>query len=308
MKGFLSAIVTSGAVLAAAGPLGAAISIDGFTAAENDRFANNPSYVANAYDMSPVGRALSGGAGKGGHWATLISSNVVITADHYHAGTGQTLYFYPGNDPGASPVTRTITSGMQIGSTDLWLSVLDSPVTPSISVASYATETLTEANFSLSTINLQNAFLNGITPTAGGYGSDRRTSQATGRNVIEDFSEDLTLSGNTTDVLITIDNQGIDPNYVSYEAQLAGGDSGAPLFIDSGGELLLVGIAWAIGEVDIDPGPGETLRDASVFSYVGNYSAEIDAFISANAVPEPSPLLFLITGAIPLLLLRRKRG
>ena len=44
-----------------------AIQIDGFSSATNDRFANNSSFVADAFDLSGVGISNNG------RWATMVS-------------------------------------------------------------------------------------------------------------------------------------------------------------------------------------------------------------------------------------------
>ncbi|MEJ6780498.1 MAG: hypothetical protein QNK86_13605, partial [Akkermansiaceae bacterium] len=92
-----------------------AIDIQGHTATENDRFANDPAFIGRAYDWTGVGRATTGISGKGGHWATMISSNVFLSANHYHPGTRTSLYFYPDDNAGSSPVVRTIAGGQRVG-------------------------------------------------------------------------------------------------------------------------------------------------------------------------------------------------
>ncbi|MCP5537019.1 MAG: PEP-CTERM sorting domain-containing protein [Akkermansiaceae bacterium] len=283
-----------------------AIEIQGHSAAENDRFADDPSFIGAAYDWSGVGRATTGTAGKGGHWATMISSNVFLSANHYYPGTETSLYFYPDNDAGSSPVVRTITGGQRIGTSDLWIGTIDSALPNTISYYNWANQSLNVATYALSMVADENALTAGITSTATGYGADKRTSMAVGRNVIDQFLT-LTVAGTTAPALRTLEEISGDTGLVSYESQLASGDSGGPLFIDDGGELLLVGINWAIGQVDIDLHPTrEDLRDASYYSYVGNYATEIQNYVDAHAVPEPSPALSFLTG-LGLLTARRRR-
>ena len=108
----------------------AAISIQNFTPATNDRFAHDPAFTAAAYDWSGVGRASDG------RWVTMLSSNVFISATHNHPGLpgigiGTTVSFLPGNNPGSPAISGTIASAQQIGITDLWNSHLgDSAVVP----------------------------------------------------------------------------------------------------------------------------------------------------------------------------------
>ena len=82
-----------------------ALQIDGYTDAKNDRFADSGAFVLNGFDLSGVGRSA------GGFWATMVSSNVFVSANHHHPSNGSTLYFHPANDPSGSkngaPLMRT---------------------------------------------------------------------------------------------------------------------------------------------------------------------------------------------------------
>ncbi len=73
-----------------------------------------------------------------------------------------------------------------------------------------------------------------------------------------------------------------------------------------GSNLVLAGIAWASGTVDIDPGPDTATRNASVFTYTGNHAAAIQGYATLHAVPEPSAAI-LLSGAALLFSARRKR-
>ena len=283
----------------------AAISIQNFTPATNDRFADDPAFTAGAYDWSGVGRAADG------KWVTMLSANVFIGANHYHpglpgSGVGTTLNFFAGNDPGATPISGTIAGAQQIGSTDLWIGYLASPLPGSIASYGLATIPLTDATFAASSAANQFAYLSGLSPTVGGYGASPLTNQATGTNRIEGFQEALTLSGSTGDVLLLAENLTGDPGFVmtSFETDVNGGDSGSPLMTVSGGSLVVSGIAWASGTTDLDPGPGTTTRNLSVYTYTGNYATAIQAYITAHPVPEPSALALL---AGSFLLIGRKR-
>ena len=232
-----------------------AIDIQGHTAAENDRFANDPAFIGRAYDWTGVGRATTGISGKGGHWATMISSNVFLSANHYHPGTGTSLYFYPDDNAGSSPVVRTIAGGQRVGTSDLWVGTIDQALPNTINYYNWANQTLNTSLYASSIIADENALTAGITSTATGYGSDPRTSMAVGRNIIDQFILSFNVDGTTAPALRTLNDLSGDSNQVTYESQLASGDSGGPLFIDVGGELQLVGINWAIGQVDINTNP-----------------------------------------------------
>lgn len=283
----------------------AAISIQNFTPATNDRFANDPAFTAAAYDWSGVGRAADG------KWVTMLSSNVFIGANHYHpglpgSGVGTTVSFFAGNDPGATPISGTIAGAQQIGSTDLWIGYLASPLPGSIASYGIATIPLTGATYGASSVANQFAYLSGLSPTVGGYGASPLTNQATGTNRIEGFQQSLTVSGSTGDVLFLAENLPGDPGFVmtSFETDVNGGDSGSPLMTISGGNLVVSGIAWASGTTDIDPGPGTSTRNLAVYTYTGNYTTAIQAYITAHAVPEPSTLALL---AVAFLFIGRKR-
>ena len=151
-----------------------------------------------------------------------------------------------------------------------------------------------------------NAYLSGVSPSTGAsYGAiGGTTNHSVGRNLVDGFFPAEPIFGRPTDLISARDNLISDTfpqPFTTYEALQQGGDSGAPLLVDDGaGGLRLIGIASAIGTL----GSGANLRDASFYSYVGNYSDEITTFVATNAVPEPSALsLLLISG----LLMKRRR-
>ncbi len=282
-----------------------AISIQNFTPPTNDRFANDPAFTAAAYDWSGVGRAADG------KWVTMLSSTVFISATHFRpglpgSGIGSTVSFLPGNDPGAVAVSGTIAGAQQIGSTDLWIGFLASPLPGSIASYGIATIPLTGANYAASSVANQFAYLSGLSPTVGSYGASPLTNQATGTNRVEGFQAGLSLSGSTGDGLLFAQNLPGDPGFslTAFETDVNAGDSGSPLMTVSGGNLVVSGIAWASGTTDIDPGPGSTIRNLSVYTYTGNYATAIQSYIAAHPVPEPSALALL---AGSFLLIGRKR-
>ncbi|MGB0775560.1 MAG: hypothetical protein ACPGUY_06920, partial [Akkermansiaceae bacterium] len=109
-----------------------AIDIDGHSAADNDRFADNSSFIGNSFDLSGVGRTTTGNSGKGGYWATMISKNVFLSANHYHPGTGDDLYFYSDNDPSTAAFLSSVGGGQRLGTSDLWIGYINSPTPGSI--------------------------------------------------------------------------------------------------------------------------------------------------------------------------------
>jgi hypothetical protein len=317
LKARSAAILAASLTLFSSSILHAAIDIANFTPATNDRFDNDPTFVAAAHDLSGVGRANSGTAGEGGHWGSLIDKNIFVSAEHYHAPNGEKRFFYPDNDPTSTPVQRTILGGQQVGTSDLWIGHLDFALPPSIITYSWSQTALTSGTFGSSALFDRFAYMSGISPTATGYGASKLTNQAVGTNHIEFYVGGLDPAppgGTVGDVVGTIENlPGDDTTFgftvEMFETQANTGDSGSPLLIVDGGNLQVSGTAWLIGQVDIDPGMGQTLRDATFYSYTGNYVTEVQNYIGANpnmTVPEPSSLLFLLAGVSLLLHARRR--
>ncbi|MFP4674582.1 MAG: hypothetical protein ACLFO5_08370, partial [Opitutales bacterium] len=113
----------AGLVLLGSVSVASAINIDGFTTDENDRFANDSSFVADQFDLSGVG------INNNGHWLTMLSDEVFISAEHLKPATGSSVTFYESNDPDGASSTRSVTSNtQQIGTSDLYVGTLDSPL------------------------------------------------------------------------------------------------------------------------------------------------------------------------------------
>lgn len=285
----------------------ASISIQSFSATTNDRFANDPSFVAGSYDWSGVGRDNAG------HWVTMITPNVFLSATHFHPGSpgsgiGTSVTFHPGNDPSATSISGTVAGSQQIGGTDLWIGHFSSALPSSIAHYSTVTIPISSATFATSGLAGAPTFMSGNSVTSTGYGAVAATDHAVGTNAVEDFFSNVTVGSATGDTLVTVRNQPGDSTYgytmTTSEAQLTAGDSGSPLMVMSGGSLLVAGIAWAIGEVDIAPGDTVATRDVSLYTYTGNYNPAIQEYIALHSVPEPSALL-LLTGAVLLISRRR---
>ena len=274
------------------------IVIDGFTEQTNDRFTNSASFVGAHLDFSGVGR--------NGRWGTLISNNVIISANHARP-PGQ-ISFYESNDSSIAPVVRNIVGpGQKIGSSDLYVSVLDAPVSSNIKIYDFATEFLSAPAYNAATNNgLQNAgsfqgeeaYLVGISPTSR---NNVALDQAVGRNRVSGYLEDLPFIGNTdNDSLLFIEEVAGDPDYVQYEAQFRGGDSGGPTFVERNGELVLLGINSFIS------GAGSELEFSGI-TYVGNFTDEINSFIALNrAVPEPGSASLIVLAMVALCSIRRR--
>lgn len=179
-----------------------AVQIASFDTLANDRFANDGSFVANQFDLS--------GLAHNGRWATMISENVYITAEHFAPGVGTGMTFYASNDPNGTSVTRSITSNrQQIGGTDIFVGTLDAALPADFSFFDFATEDINNApggpgSFAQSTYNGANAYVFGLSPTTWA------TSQnmAVGRNVLDQFFTNITAAGNTGDAIGATDDRG----------------------------------------------------------------------------------------------------
>ncbi len=271
-------------LLHSATQLHGAIIIDGFTSATNDRFTNDSSFVLNDHDLSGVAIADDG------RWITMLSPNVFVTADHYASPNGTSVTFYGSNDPFGNSFTTTVQSTQQIGSTDIRLGVL-SEALPS----GYASYDILNYPIPENT-NPIPVMMFGRSETAFSTSQD----MAIGQNIMDRYYSSVTAANNTGNAgATTYDSPG-----VTYEAQLATYDSGAPVMAIANGELTIVGVNWFIASTD------GTNNNISGFSYLPNYASEIDDYITANEVsPVPeSAMAALILGLFALgIATKRKR-
>ena len=267
-------------------PIEAAIIIDGYTPATNNRFSNSVSFIALQFDLSGIGQTSSG------RWATLISPNVVVSANHFPPGAGAVINFYANNNPASAAVQRTVsvTPGktVQVPNTDLWLGVLESNVPSSIRSYEYANTFLSGPSPNAQgfvTVNAgvfqnANAYMFGLAPGV----EQALQSQAVGRNRISGYAENVASFPSTDNDSLLLDyDRPANANYVQFESHVVVNDSGAPLFIENNGNLLLLGTnAFQLSANGIVTGSG--------INYIGNQSAFISNFVSINAVPEPSSI------------------
>jgi len=256
-----------------------ALIISGYTVATNDRFANQADFIANSFDLSGV--AIS----SDGRWATLLSPNIFITANHFAPQVGQTITFYKTNDPNGESVTRTVSPVREkVGDTDLFLTVLEEPVPEGY--AFYARATQNVRRFSISYQYFEDNLYH-FGRSQGTYSTP--FDVAVGRNLLDQTSQnestpDINAQGPAIE---TTQNESGHSNFVSYETIAEGGDSGAPVFYDQGnGALRLIGISWYINSVP-----------ATGFSPVGDQSSSISNFLTTNSLPyQPlAPSGFLAT-------------
>lgn len=264
------------------------IVIDNYTAARNDRFTGDSSFILDSYDLSGVGQASNG------RWATLIGPNTVISANHFRP-SGDITFFT--TNSGTDSVTLTLGGlSQRIGNTDLWVSSLTSLAPSSLRQYAFDENGVVAPNL--------NAILTGRGQEAG---APNNRDQAFGTNVTTAFFEDANVDDlGTFDAIFLQDNDPGDLAYTFNEAFLAVGDSGAPLFVDTGnGELTLFGTNSATGSVNTVGGQTFT---GSFINHTGQESAAINSFINAafQSVPEPSSALLLSVGGLTLFSRRRR--
>lgn len=268
-----------------------AIDIDDFLSAENDRFANSSSFIMDQFDLSGVGRSSDG------RWATLVSRTVFVSANHFHpdASGSTTATFYETNDPNGNTVTRTVSSGQRIDSSDVWMGVLDSPVPTSYAVYDFATEDIDNATeFTASVYNGENSYMFG---QSGTFSGDQDI--AVGRNVLDGWLDSVTVSGTTDDAMTATDD--IEAFDVQYEALLESGDSGGPMFAElTSGDLTLVGSNWIVA--------GMLVTDENGFAYYGNYDEQMQSFIDSNPIPEPASIVLCALALLGLIFCGRRRN
>ncbi|WP_309387408.1 hypothetical protein [Cerasicoccus frondis] len=249
--------------------LSADITIDNFTDATNDRFTNDDAFIADAYNLSAIGKS-------GARWGTLVSSNVILCANHYHPLVGNSITFYASNDATGASETRTVSAGERIGETDLWVGVLNEPLPVEYEPLPFMTNNVqNDAAFLSSGLYNQQMFLVGVSASSPNVALDT----AIGQNRIAGYELDYEVPGKsseqdaTGDAIFTIQNSSGQIGYLTYEAQLEDQDSGAPMLQVRSGELTIIGINWFIGSTGANRVSGAT--------YVGNYDAEIQAIIDA---------------------------
>jgi hypothetical protein len=252
-----------------------AIQIISSTAATNDRFSNDPTFIANNLDLSGVGIDNTG------RWATLVSENVFLSANHFKPSNGSVITFYATNDPAGSFITRTVDSGQRIGDTDIWVGVLSSAV---------------DSNYAFYDIGLtpsigQNSYMVGRSV----MNNDDTQNFAVGRNLLDGTSTSFAAANATgTSILATYNETG----GVAYESLVQSGDSGAPMFTaDLPNELTIVGTNWFVATVGTVTSNG--------FTDLSSDRGAIQTIIAANAVPEPTSIAMLSLASLMLITYRK---
>ena len=302
-----------------------AIVVSNYTAAANDRFTNDPSFIGALFDFSGVGRSTDPSRTA---WATLIGANYFISADHYHPLVGSTIQFSGGNSPSSPTFTYTVAGGFLVPGTDFWIGYTASAM--DITLPRYSLNTTPAATIADTGVAGVNLFTMGDQipgepggPMAQTVGSNQGESFfATGSSTMASPQTTITFTTPAAfDQIVVFENLPGDNtlNFTPSESQGELGDSGSPLFAVSNGSLVLQGTAWAVANlpgnfIDTPGAPGSPTdpiedRNATFYTYTGSYQSAIAATIamipSPPPIPEPSTLL-LIFSSLPLLFAHRR--
>ncbi|MFU8848020.1 MAG: hypothetical protein ACNA77_04805 [Opitutales bacterium] len=127
-------------IIACSALMHGAILIDNFSSATNDRFANDPQFIANSYNLSGIAIANDG------RWVTMISENVFLSAHHFFPADGTSVTFYGSNDPAGINTTRVIQKSERIGSSDIRIGTLDAGLGSGFSFYDFATQNTSNNN------------------------------------------------------------------------------------------------------------------------------------------------------------------
>jgi len=248
-----------------------------YSAAVHDRFANQGSFIAGAYDLSGVA-IVDSATSNAEPFLTLVHPNVALSAIHYGPGVGSTVRFRLGNDPAGPVVERTVTQRIRAGTSDLLLCILDAPVTEDVAVYAFATETLSSGANWANQYRYANQTHLHIGKSPGSYTTE--FNMAVGQNKLDGRRIGIEVSGTTGNTVECKQDSSGDANFVSGETMGEGGDSSGPLlFIEADNSLTVVGIAWYI-----------TQAPATGFTAVGDYSASIQSAIQTHGQPfQPLP-------------------
>jgi hypothetical protein len=141
-------------------------------------------------------------------------------------------------------------------------------------------------------------------PPIMGYFWESGSAKRWGENKVEDYWPGDPL--NTATFFTVFDPPG-EPEYLTYEAQAAIGDSGGALFVKDNGSWELAGIMFIVGDYS-----GQFVNENSLY---GNVTGCVDLSVyrdeimslTTTFVPEPSSVLQLTIGGAFLALLRRRK-
>jgi len=278
-----------------------------------DRSSDRPaSHIGKNFDFSGVGRSSDG------WWATMISDRHFLSANHAHPGLGSTITFFQHNPDGtfSNTVTRTVSSGQRIFTSDLWVGTLSSPVSSGIAIYDIYNP-LDDDSTQLggspgSPADLRNN-PEDVTDIIFMVGRSNLTSESSFRIGVNDFIDSLEFFTNTFPdgvvYRINYDDPNGDRSSPVDEAYFLSGDSGAPTFFApttnsmTMTELLITGIHSG-NTSGQNPGNGADSIDTAP-----GFSSYLEEIQTITAVPEPAAGI-LILGLVSFLFLifHRSRG
>ena len=213
--------------------------INVYESKKHNRFytGSDRAFIGEGYDWSGVfAKGVHPDVGYGPGWATMISPQYFLTANHVAWSSGATINFYENDDLAKANPHSYVVDNFSENFGDLALRRLTTPLDPSHNIAYYPILDFDNEN------NYKNI-------TFFGYGRTDRV----GRNQIDSLGN-VTVQhsfGNVTAYAMQYDYNkyagglGADENLLLHNT---GGDSGGPSFVAlTGGELALIGIHWYNG-------------------------------------------------------------
>lgn len=271
MKCCLILIVVVLSWLLLPGPASAAMVVEGYNPANHDRFysGDDKAFIGDPCNWSGV--ACNGFAS----WATMITGDYFLSANHAHPATGSTLTFYYSNDPTGGSETATVASGQEIGNSDVWLGKLSTPVSSNVTLYPvwWLPNPYSYVGATIYTFGLDN-------------NATASQNQRLGRNVIRSLS--LGTINSTSTFMYTYDYY----NGLGADESLAiSGDSGSPALTIVDGVPALAGLVYEGDQASY-----------TIDSFISLYVDQINAAMSGEhvtilPVPEPSALA-LLTGLV----------
>jgi hypothetical protein len=192
----------------------------------NKTYVRNTSILTGSLDLTaiPVYNSADGTSFAG----ILVAPDVILMANHMPLPNGTTVYFVDNNNVTSS---RTITSGVEASTSDIYVARLNSPVATGISFAkvppsNFWTNFFSPSFYATTSATFQLPFL--VTNQFRSIGID---------NFLNVFPSYVALLNQST------------PSYISYLWGYAviSGDSGSPVFTSINGQLVTIGTWWQNG-------------------------------------------------------------
>lgn len=263
---------------------------DRFSSGYPSNPVENNSFFAGAENFQGVGWNSS----NANQSFALITPQHIIGANHFTPGVGATIDFFSAGDTVISRTVSSLTTVQNGGSdTDVFVAQLDSPLS-GVGVPYFRFP----SDIAINTLVSRSITTYGFTAQAG-------SNTIASRDGIAAIAA---LGGNQTELANTPTFEFIYDSNTSAngQARVEVGDSGSPTFIEEMGELTIVGTHSALAQA----GTTYTTGDADVTRLIPEINNAIDSLGSTGfqveQVPEPSAFLFILLGALPLCISRRR--